>query len=204
MSKTKWYAKPIYVMVALALLLLPIPVAANGVTVSIDAPDEVAYCTNFIARVNVSEVTNFDSCQLYISYDPAVIEVADVTAGLIDSTSVPIEEWAFVPPAVQGAIMVKGNVTGTVGVNGTGYLAEIHFHVIGSPCNNSEITLSNAALFDNEGQLIVPLTLESDSVHVATPPVPSVPTVGHWGIVAMISLFAGFLVWTVRRRLPAA
>jgi hypothetical protein len=35
----------------------------------------------------------------------------------------------------------------------------------------------------------------------ALPPPPSaVPTVNHWGIVAMITLFAGLLVWTVRRK----
>ncbi|MGB6874244.1 MAG: NosD domain-containing protein [Dehalococcoidia bacterium] len=32
------------------------------------------------------------------------------------------------------------------------------------------------------------------------PPPPGVPTVNHWGIVAMITLFAGLLVWAVRRR----
>jgi hypothetical protein len=30
-------------------------------------------------------------------------------------------------------------------------------------------------------------------------PPPSVPTVNHWGTVAMITLFAGLLVWTMRR-----
>ena len=29
---------------------------------------------------------------------------------------------------------------------------------------------------------------------------PMVPTQTHWGIVAMIGLFAGLLAWTVRRR----
>jgi parallel beta-helix repeat protein len=32
------------------------------------------------------------------------------------------------------------------------------------------------------------------------PPPAAVPTVNHWGIVAMITLFAGLLVWRVRRR----
>jgi parallel beta-helix repeat protein len=38
-----------------------------------------------------------------------------------------------------------------------------------------------------------------------TPPSPSpmVPAVDQWGMVAMMSLFAGFLVWTVWRRRPA-
>ena len=34
----------------------------------------------------------------------------------------------------------------------------------------------------------------------APPPPPGVPTINHWGMVAMITLFAGLLVWVVRRR----
>jgi parallel beta-helix repeat protein len=34
----------------------------------------------------------------------------------------------------------------------------------------------------------------------APPSPPGVPTMNHWGIVAMTTLFAGLLVWTVRRR----
>jgi len=37
-------------------------------------------------------------------------------------------------------------------------------------------------------------------IEAAPPSPPGVPTVNHWGIVAMITLFAGLLVWTVRRR----
>jgi hypothetical protein len=40
----------------------------------------------------------------------------------------------------------------------------------------------------------------------AAPPPPSapgVPATNHWGIAAMITLFAGLLVWMVRRRRPA-
>ena len=32
------------------------------------------------------------------------------------------------------------------------------------------------------------------------PPPPGVPTMNHWGTVAIIALFAGLLMWTVRRR----
>ena len=34
-------------------------------------------------------------------------------------------------------------------------------------------------------------------------PAPAAPTMNHWGIAAMIALFAGLLAWTVRRRRPA-
>ena len=36
------------------------------------------------------------------------------------------------------------------------------------------------------------------------PAPPGVPTVNQWGIVAMITVFAGLLVWAVRRRRPAS
>ena len=40
-------------------------------------------------------------------------------------------------------------------------------------------------------------------VTYSTPPTPRVPSLSQWGMVALISLFAGLLVWTVRRRRPA-
>jgi hypothetical protein len=37
---------------------------------------------------------------------------------------------------------------------------------------------------------------------VGAPTPPGVPTVNHWGMVAMIVLFAGLLVWSMRKRRP--
>jgi len=46
----------------------------------------------------------------------------------------------------------------------------------------------------------LPTKFEYCEVCGGTAPAPRVPTTNHWGIVAMISLFAGLLVWTVRGR----
>lgn len=70
-------------MVVLALvLLLPIPVAATEVMVTIDVRPEAAHCTNFVARVNISEVTNFDAYVFDLTCDTTVLQVIGAEGGL--------------------------------------------------------------------------------------------------------------------------
>jgi len=131
------------------------------ITVSIDAPREVATDGEFVVRVNVTEVTNFCGCQFDVTYDARVIEIigveggaTGVTPGLIDSTAVSTV-WGFVPPGMPGTIRVIGELPFewvSTGITGSGYLAEVHFRVIGSRGSASDITLSNGMLFDNTGE----------------------------------------------------
>jgi PKD repeat protein len=128
--------------IALALVL-PATVSAAGETVSIDAPAEVGPGTSFIARVNINSVTNFDACNYDITYNPSVLEVTDVTNGLISTTAVPVGMWDEV---ASGKIRVIENIPGVSGVTGSGYLAEIHFHVIGTYGSTSTIAFSDGTL----------------------------------------------------------
>jgi hypothetical protein len=156
------------VILSLAIMLLfPSIAAADEVTVSIDAPAEVDAGTDFIARVNITEVTNFDACNYDITYDPTILEVTDVTDGVIGGTTIPVGIWGFVPAETQGTLRVINNVPGLPGVSGSGYLSEIHFHVVGSAGNTSDITLSSGVLSANTATEI-PATWVGDSVHVNT------------------------------------
>jgi len=124
-----------------------------AVIVSVDAPDEVAEGSNFTASVNITEVMNFDSCQFKLSYD---------------STTIPVAMWSFFPLGEPGTTFVLGNVPGFPGVNGTGYLAEIHFHVVGSAGSTSDMTFSNGKLFDNTGDNEIPVAQWlGDSVYIS-------------------------------------
>jgi hypothetical protein len=154
---------------SLVLALFPLSLAsANSVTVSIDAPDEpVDSASEFIATVSITEVTDLDSFQFDISYDPSVIEVTDVSDGVIGSTAVPVAMWGFLPPGTQGTVEVLGNMPGITGITGSGYLAQIHFHVTGSPGTTSDISLSNGQLWDNMVVEIAATEWRGDSVHVS-------------------------------------
>ena len=156
------------VILSLAMVLVPSSIAsAQEVSVSINAPAEVGEGTDFTARVNITEVVNFDAANYDITYDPLILEVTDVTDGIIDGTAIPVSIWGLIPSGVQGKIRVIQNIPGLPGVSGSGYLAEIHFHVVGEHCNTSDITLSNGVLSDNTATAIT-ATWVGDSVHVDT------------------------------------
>ena len=106
----------------------------------IDAPEGAAEGEEFIVRVNISEVTDIDVAQYDLAYDPEVLELEDVTDGYIGGTKMPVDMWGFVPYGEQGTARVLNNVGGTPGISGEGYLAELHFEVVGSAGDMSDIS----------------------------------------------------------------
>ncbi len=135
---------------------------ANGVTVSISAPDYTTPGSTFIATVNISEVTNFDSANYDVSFDSFILEVISITSGNIGATEIPVILWNETEP---GRITVLENVPDVEGISGSGYLAEIQFHAIGAAGQSSEIALSNGVLSDNAAQEIS-ATWTGDLVHI--------------------------------------
>jgi len=138
--------------------------AAGGVTVSISAPTQVAVGTDFIAIVGIGNVTNFDATNYDVSFNPAVLQVGNVTSGLISGTAIPVDMWSVVSP---GTLRVIQNVPGLSGVSGSGYLSQIGFHVIGSVGNTSQINLANGVLSDNSANQIQ-ATWVNDSVQITS------------------------------------
>jgi hypothetical protein len=146
-----------------------------GVIVSIDAPDEAAAGSDFTANVNISEVVDFDGCNYDVSFDASVLQLDDVTSGLIGSTAIPVDLYNEISP---GTWTIVQNVPGLTGVSGAGYLAVLHFTVIGVEGDSSSIILANGMLSDNLAQEIA-ATWVGDSVRVAaadTTPPPAAPS----------------------------
>ncbi len=151
------------------LLLPPSLVSAQSVSVSIDAPDEVAPDSNFTAKVNIIGVIDFDACDYIVTFDSSVLELTGVTAGAIGETAIPI---AATHEFEAGRIKVVGNVPGTPGVSGSGYLAELHFTVIGLDGTSSTIDLVDGCLSNNTAAEIA-TTWTGNSVHVSGTASPS-------------------------------
>jgi len=128
------------------------PVAATpAVTVSIDAPDTAEPDSDFTANVNIAEVTDFDSCNYDISFDASVLRLDNVASGLVGSTAIPVDICNEIN---SGTWRVVQNVPGITGVSGSGYLAVLHFHVIGSGGDSSAVSLSNGILANNQAEAI--------------------------------------------------
>lgn len=142
-------------------------VVAAPVEVRICAPDEPAPDSDFTAGISIGEVTDFDGCYYDVTFDATVLRLDDVTLGLIGSTTISVETYWEVSP---GTWRVVQNVSGLTGVTGSGYLAVLHFHVVGSDGDNSDVSLSNGSLYDTLAEEIA-ATWVGDSI-VVSPALP--------------------------------
>jgi hypothetical protein len=139
-------------MVALILGIgTAVPALAADVTVSIDAPAEASPASDFTVNINITEVTDFDACNYDVTYDNAVLRLDNVAAGLVGETAIPVDVYNEISP---GTYRVIQNVPGLAGVTGTGYLAVLHFHVLGAEGDSSAITLSNGMIASSLAQEI--------------------------------------------------
>jgi clostripain len=138
--------------------------AQPGVTVSIDAPATAEPDSDFTANIDISSVADFDACQYDITFDPSVLRLDDVAAGLIGSTTVPVDMYNELS---AGTYRVIQNIPGLSGVSGSGCLAVLHFHVIGSEGDSSAITLSNGVLSDAEA-VEIEATWTGDSIDITS------------------------------------
>jgi len=161
-------------MIGLAGLLLGIVVidgndamAADAVTVSINAPAHIVKGDTFTATVDVTTMTAFDAGQFDVSFNESLIQLDDVTAGLTGTTEIPIALWNKMS---TGTYRVIVNVPGVPGVDGFGCLAVLHFRAASSVVGSSAVTLSNGFLNDNLGSEIT-TTWVGDSVDVCEPSV---------------------------------
>ena len=123
-----------------------VEVTVSPVEVSLDVPAEAAPNTDFTVNVNIAEVTDFDAASFDVTFDSLVLRLDDVTAGEINSTTVPVDLYNEVEP---GTYRIVQNVPGTDGVSGSGYIAVLHFHVVGADGDSSALSLSNGVLSNN-------------------------------------------------------
>ncbi len=156
------------IAVVVALLLVggavPPVAATSGVTVNINAPAGVVPDSDFTACISISEVIDFDACNYDVTFDPLVLRLDTVTSGLIGSTEIPVDLYNEV---AAGTYRIIQNVPGLTGASGSGYLAELHFHVIGSEGDSSLVDPSNGVI-SNVAAGEIEATWMEGSVSIAT------------------------------------
>ncbi|MBI4283376.1 MAG: immune inhibitor A, partial [Chloroflexi bacterium] len=134
------------------------------VTIRVDAPTSVLTQRDFTAKIRIGSVANFDAASYNVTFNSAVLQLTNVTSGLIGGTQIPVSQWNEASP---GVVTVVQNVDGTPGISGSGYLAVLQFHVIGDNTTSSQIGLTNGILGNNQAQAI-PSKWVADSVQVVT------------------------------------
>ena len=137
---------------------------------SINAPAQVHPEDDFIATVAIAGVNSFHNGQFDVKYNPSVVHVTDVTDGVIGPMVVTVGLWGFIPPSppdTQGQIRV---LCSTGSASGSGYLALVHFHVVGGAGSSSVLDLLNGVLSDVNAKEITPVTWLDGAVQVVEYP----------------------------------
>jgi len=137
--------------VLLALIFTPV-IAASGVELSVNAPEEVEEGSTFEVTIAVEEIDDLNSGKFDLSFDSSVVDATNVTDGNVDGTTIPAQMWIV----EDGLITVIVDIPGITGVSGSGNLATVSFEVVGGKRDKSELEIieSSVQLVDDEAEFI--------------------------------------------------
>lgn len=157
--------KILLVFTFVAVLVMPTTGAVDeepeaNVSVMVNAPEFVS--GTFEVTIDIEDVTNLDSGQFDLLYDPDVVSFVDVEPGSIDDTEVPIDMWRLME---GGRVRVLFNLPGADGVSGSGYVAKIIFETKGAQGDTSTMDISEGVLVDIEA-LKIPADWFNDTVTI--------------------------------------
>ena len=117
--------------------------------VTVNAPAYVE--ETFTATIDVDSITDLNSGQFDLSFDASVVNVTDVEDGSLDGETIPVDRWEIID---GDTIRVILDVSGIVGVNGSGNLAKIRFEVVGMGGDRSVLDISDGMLVNTEAEEI--------------------------------------------------
>ncbi len=132
----------------LALIFTPV-IAASGVELSVNAPEEVGEGSTFVVSIDVEDIDDLNSAKFDLSFDSSVVNVTNVSDGNVDGTTIPAQMWI-----TEAGINVIVDIPGIDGVSGSGSLATVSFEVVGGKRDRSELEISNVQLVDDEAEFI--------------------------------------------------
>jgi hypothetical protein len=119
--------------------------ADDGTAVVVNAPEAVPGGTSFDVTIDISEVSDLNSIQYDISYDPAVLQLQDIDAGRIGDRNMGV---MFNKVGEDSFRIVQSMGLGTV--SGSGHLITMRFRANGSS-GRSEISLTGGIISGFEG-----------------------------------------------------
>ena len=165
MARILAHIAPLGLVLAVAVTSRSTAVAANGVDVAVDVPAQVVEGETFSVSVDITDITDFDAGQFDVSFNESLIQLDNVTVGLVGSTQIPVALWNRMSAETYRIIV---NVPGVPGVSGSGRLAVLHFRANSSVVGTSTVSLSDGFLNNNSCSEI-PATWAGDSVTVCEP-----------------------------------
>ncbi len=131
-------------LIAIAFAFIAVtPVVAQPVEVRVNASEYVDVGATFVITIDITDVTDLNSAQFDLSFDPDVVKISEIKKAEINGEEFP----TFMHRSVaEGTERVLVSMPFGKGVSGSGYLAEIEFKAKGEEGEKSELNLSKGML----------------------------------------------------------
>jgi hypothetical protein len=121
------------------------PVIAQPVEVWVNAPPSVEADKTFVVTINITDVTDLNSAQFDLSFDPDVVKISEVKKGEINGEAFK----TFMHPTIaEDTERVLVSMPIGEGMSGSGHLAEIEFKAKGKEGKKTELSVSNEKLYN--------------------------------------------------------
>jgi hypothetical protein len=146
---------------------IPVIRAGSGSVVSLNMPAQIFAGDTFAARISINSIQDLQAFQFQLTYDEKFVRIIGsengpdgVSYGYFGTSRVLTDMWRYVSlTGTQRSVRVFGQVIDNLTVNGSGYLAEIHFQVNENIGQSSQINFSEGyrfqnGLFDEQGHKI--------------------------------------------------
>ena len=137
----------IIILLSMASIILASSAAAYQTCVIVNAPESVD--SDFSVVIEIENAADLDSGQFDLYFDSAAVNVTSVDDGIIDGTTIPIDNWASID---ENTIRVLFNLPGIDGVSGSGSLATIRFETVVS--GDCVMEISDGLLVDTMAEAI--------------------------------------------------
>ena len=117
--------------------------AAQESEVRVNAPEYVEERATFVVTIGVDSVSDLNSAQFDLSFDPDVVKIREVKEGEINGEVFPTFMHRTIAEDTERVLVSMPFGTG---VSGSGYLVEIEFKAKGEEGEKSELSLSKGML----------------------------------------------------------
>ena len=141
--------------------------------VHMEAPKNIASDTDFTADVYITYTENFNTARLEMVFNQSVLQVQGVTGGRLHEIDpgvsaefhpISISSWNS---SIPGRLQIDGSIASGGNVSGAGYLAKVHFYVIGVEGQKSPIAFdASQSWLRDAGTGDIGVTWGNDSVAV--------------------------------------
>ena len=129
--------------------------------VKVNAPELVKAGETFDVTIDVVNLTDFNSAQFDLSFDPSVVDVTGVADGSLDGARIPVSMWN---PVGADTVRVLVSMPIGQGVSGSGYIAKVSCEVVGKAGDGSELDISGGLLVNKEAAEILALWIDDEVV----------------------------------------